>query len=173
MQIEIGPCQLRNLHPADAEALARNANNRNVSRNLRDEFPYPYGLSDAHDWIEFVAGQDPQTHFAIDVEGEAVGVIGITLEEDVYRRSAEVGYWLGEPHWGRGIATAALKAVTEWAFAEFDLVRLYAEVFEWNPASGRVLEKAGYEFEARLRQSIIKEDQVIDALIYAMIRGER
>ncbi len=170
MRIEIGQWQVRSFRPDDAEALARNANNRNVSRNMRDTFPYPYELSNAHEWIEFATTQSPETNFAIADDTELIGGIGITLQSDVNRRSAEIGYWLGEPHWGQGIATAALKATSDWAFSEFDLVRLYGEVFEWNPASGRVLEKAGYELEGRLRKSIVKGGQVIDALLYAMVR---
>ena len=170
MRIEIGQWQVRSFRPDDAEALTRNANNRNVSRNMRDTFPYPYELSNAHEWIEFATTQSPETNFAIANDTELIGGIGITLQSDVNRRSAEIGYWLGEPHWGQGIATAALKATTDWAFSEFDLVRLYGEVFEWNPASGRVLEKAGYELEGRLRKSIVKDGQVIDALLYAMVR---
>ena len=170
MQIDIAPWQIRSYRAADADALARNADNRNVSRNMRDAFPFPYRLSDASAWIEFASSQSPQTNFAITANGEVIGGIGITLQSDVNRRSAEIGYWLGEPHWGQGIATASLRAMTDWAFAEFDLVRIYAEVFEWNPASGRVLEKAGYELEGRLRKSIVKDDQIIDALLYATIR---
>ncbi|MCY3568585.1 MAG: GNAT family protein [Chloroflexi bacterium] len=170
MQLDIGSWQLRSFRTDDAESLALNANNRNVSRNLRDHFPYPYELSDAHDWIEIATCGDPETHFAIADKGEAIGGIGITLQSDVYRRTAEIGYWLGEPYWRQGIATAALRAMTDWAFTEFDLVRLYGEVFEWNPASGRVLEKSGYELEGRLRKSIIKEGQTIDALLYAIVR---
>ncbi len=170
MRIEIGQWQVRSFHPDDAEALARNANNRNVSRNMRDTFPYPYELSNAHEWIEFATTQSPETNLAIANDTDLIGGIGITLQSDVNRRSAEIGYWLGEPHWGQGIATAALKATSDWAFSEFDLVRLYGEVFEWNPASGRVLEKAGYELEGRLRKSIVKDGRVIDALLYAMVR---
>lgn len=170
MRIEIGQWQVRSFRADDAEALARNANNRNVSRNLRDHFPYPYELSDARDWIGFATSQAPETNFAIANQNELMGGIGITLKSDVNRLSAEIGYWLGERHWGQGIATAALQAMTAWAFAEFDLVRLYGEVFEWNHASGRVLEKAGYELEGRLRKSIIKDGQIIDALLYATVR---
>ena len=170
MRLSIGQWQVRSFHPNDAEALARNANNRNVSRNMRDTFPYPYALSDAREWIEFATSQSPETNFAIASDTELIGGIGITLQSDVNRRSAEIGYWLGEPHWGQGIATAALKAMTDWAFAEFNLVRLYGEVFEWNPASGRVLEKAGYKLEGRLFKSIVKDDQIIDALLYANVR---
>ena len=170
MRIEIGQWQVRSFRPDDAEALARNANNRNVSRNMRDTFPYPYRLSDAREWIDFATTQSPEANFAIASDRELIGGIGITLQSDVNRHSAEIGYWLGEPHWGQGIATAALQAMTDWAFAQFDLVRLYGEVFEWNPASGRVLEKAGYELEGRLRRSIVKDGQVIDALLYAIVR---
>lgn len=172
MKIDIGRWQVRSFHVEDAVALARYANNRNVSRNLRDRFPSPYELSDAREWIEFATTQSPETNFAIASESEAIGGIGITLQSDVNRHTAEIGYWLGEPHWGQGIATAALKAVTDWAFAEFDIVRLYGEVFEWNPASGRVLEKAGYELEGRLRKSIAKDGQIIDALLYARLRDQ-
>ncbi len=170
MQLDIGSRQIRSYRDGDAESLARNANSRNVSRNMRDSFPYPYRRSDARAWIDFATAQSPRTNFAIADGSEVIGGIGLVLQSDVNRRSAEIGYWLGEPHWGQGIATAALQAMTDWAFAEFDLVRIYAEVFEWNPASGRVLEKAGYELEARLRKSITKEGQTVDALLYVMIR---
>ena len=98
---------------------------------------------------------------------EAIGGIGFSAQADVGRRSAEIGYWLGEDYWGRGIASEALLAVTEHAFANYDLCRLYAHVFDWNPASTRVLEKAGYVFEGRLKKSVTKDNQTIDQLIYA------
>ena len=102
----------------------------------------------------------------------AVGGIGILLQEDVHRRSAEIGYWLGEDYWGRGIVTEAVRRVTDWAFENFDLCRIFAHVFAWNPASMRVLEKAGYEYEGRLRQSVTKDGQTIDQVIYAIIRED-
>lgn len=117
-----------------------------------------------------VVGLKPETNFAIDVAGEAVGGIGFTLQPDVAHRSAEIGYWLGEAFWGRGIASDALIAVTDHAFANYDLCRIYAHVFEWNAASARVLEKAGYAFEGRLRKSVTKDGQTIDQLMYAAIR---
>lgn len=138
--------------------------------NLRDRFPHPYTAADARNWLENVVGRKPETNFAIDVAGEAVGGIGFTLQPDVAHRSAEIGYWLGEAFWGRGIATDALVAVTEHAFSNYDICRLYAHVFEWNRASARVLEKAGYEFEGRLRKSVTKEGHTIDQFMYAMIR---
>ena len=138
--------------------------------NLRDRFPHPYTQADARRWLDTVVGIRPETNFAIAVDDEAVGGVGYTIDSDVNYRSAEIGYWVGEEFWGRGIATEALIAVTEHAFSTYDLCRLYAHVFDWNPASARVLEKAGYEFEGRLRKSVTKAGQTIDQLMYAIVR---
>jgi RimJ/RimL family protein N-acetyltransferase len=154
----------------DREAIVRHANNRNVWLNLRDRFPHPYTNADARNWLEMVVRVRPENSFAIAVDDEAVGGIGFTVQHDVGRRSAEIGYWLGEEFWGRGLATQALIAVTDYAFANYDLCRMYAHVFEWNPASARVLEKAGYQFEGRLKKSVTKDGQTIDQLMYAMVR---
>ena len=170
MNLKLKTCNVRSWEWRDRDAIVRHANNRNVSINLRDRFPFPYTSRDARNWLDHVISYQPETNFAIDVAGEAVGGIGFTLQDDVARRSAEIGYWLGEPFWGRGIATEALIAVTEHAFANYDLCRLYAHVFDWNGASARVLEKAGYVFEGRLRKSVTKEGQTIDQLIYAKIQ---
>jgi RimJ/RimL family protein N-acetyltransferase len=149
----------------------RYANNRNVSRNLRDRFPYPYTAADATAWIAFNTGLPPPTqHFAIVVDGAAVGGISVEPHAGERRRSAEVGYWLGEPFWGRGIATEALRAITEYAFKTFDVCRLEAGVYGWNPASARVLEKAGYTLEGRATHAIIKDGQMTDRLLYALLR---
>lgn len=172
MKLELKTCTVRSWEWRDSDSIVRHANNRNVSINLRDHFPYPYTVNDARNWLELVIGRKPETNFAIDVAGDAVGGIGFTLQPDVARRSAEIGYWLGEDFWGRGIATEALIAVTDHAFATYDLCRVYAHVFEWNRASARVLEKAGYEFEGRLRKSVTKEGQTIDQFLYAIVRGE-
>jgi len=117
-----------------------------------------------------VVDQKPETNFAIAVADEAVGGIGFTVQPDVARRSAEIGYWLSEQFWGRGITTEALIAVTDHAFSHYDVCRLFAHVFDWNGASARVLEKAGYTFEGRLRKSVTKDGQTIDQLMYAIIR---
>ncbi len=127
-------------------------------------------MRDALNWYEIVRDSEPETSFAMAVAGEAVGGIGFTFQTDVARRSAEIGYWLGEEFWGRGIATDALIAVSEHVFANYDICRLYAHVFEWNPASARVLEKAGYAFEGRMRKSVTKDGQTIDKLMYALVR---
>lgn len=170
MKLVLASCTVRSWEWRDRDAIVRHANNRKVSINLRDRFPYPYTINDARNWLEMVVGHEPETNFAIDVAGEAVGGIGFTLQPDVGYRSAEIGYWLGEEFWGRGITTEALIAVTDYAFSRFDLCRLYAHVFDGNAASARVLEKAGYAFEGRLKKSVTKEGRTIDQLMYAMIR---
>ena len=170
MKLELATCTVRSWEWRDRDAIVRHANNRNVWINLRDRFPHPYTANDARRWLESVVGRDPETNFAITVADEVVGGIGFTVQDDVARHSAEIGYWLGEEFWGRGIATDALIAVTDYAFANYDLCRLYAHVFEWNQASARVLEKAGYVFEGRLRKSVTKEGKTIDQLMYAMVR---
>lgn len=170
MNLKLRSCTIRSWEWRDRDSIVRHANNRNVWINLRDHFPFPYSAADARNWLDSVVGRKPETNFAIDVDGEAAGGIGFTVQPDVSRRSAEIGYWLGEEFWGRGIATEALIAVTDHAFANYDLCRIYAHVFEWNPASARVLEKAGYAFEGRMRKSVTKEGQTIDKLIYAIIR---
>jgi RimJ/RimL family protein N-acetyltransferase len=137
--------------------------------NLRDRFPHPYALADAHAFLQAALTTTPESNFAIAVEAAAVGGIGFTLHDDVERVSAEIGYWLGEAYWGRGIMTEALAAVTSHAIREHGLTRVFALPFEWNAASCRVLEKAGYVFEGRLRRSAIKDGQVIDQLLYAYV----
>jgi RimJ/RimL family protein N-acetyltransferase len=162
-------CTIRPFRMSDAPSLAAHANNRKVWRNLRDLMPHPYALSDAESFIGTVLADPRPAHFAIDVDGAAVGGIGLRLRQDIERIGAELGYWLGEPFWGRGILSEAVPAFTRWALAEFDLTRIEAIVFEWNPASARVLEKAGFVLEGTLRRSAIKEGQVIDRWIYAYV----
>jgi [ribosomal protein S5]-alanine N-acetyltransferase len=161
---------LRGFRPADAPRLVELADNENVSKNLRDAFPCPYRLDDALRWIRYASSNRPETHFAIEVEGELAGGIGVTSASDIHRLGAEVGYWLGEPYWGRGLATRALVELTDWAFATLEVVRLWAGVFPSNPASARVLEKAGYVLEARLKRAVVKRGVVMDELIYARVR---
>jgi RimJ/RimL family protein N-acetyltransferase len=171
MELDLGLCLLRPFQPDDVASIVRYANDREVWRNLRDRFPHPYTPADADNWLRLVETLPAGSQFAITVGGAAVGGIGLHLQEDVHRRSAEIGYWLGRPFWGRGIATAAVRAMSGHAFALFDLCRLHALVFEWNPASRRVLERAGYTLEGRLRRSIVKDGQVIDAFLYAIVTG--
>ena len=170
MKIEMGDWQVRSWHRDDEASLVKYANNRAVSINLLDVFPYPYTRKDARDWIRVVSRGASETSFAIANAEEAIGGIGLKLGEDIFRRTAEIGYWLGEPFWGKGIATMAVETVTNYAFSKFDLDRIQAEVFEWNPASARVLEKAGYCLEGRLRRRVIKDGKTIDCFLYAKIR---
>jgi [ribosomal protein S5]-alanine N-acetyltransferase len=170
VEIDLGFCAIRPWRAGDEDALARHADDREVWINLRDRFPHPYTAADARAWLRHVQETAPRTDFAIGVDGEAVGGVGITLGDDVFRRSAEIGYWLGKRFWGRGIATAVVKATTDWAFGHFGLCRLHAGVFEWNLASARVLEKAGFLLEGRLRRSVTKDGRTIDQLLYAIVR---
>lgn len=166
-------CTVRGWREEDVEALARHANDRSVWSNLRDRFPHPYTPDDAAEWIERCRAEDPERHFAIVVGGEAVGGIGLEPGSDVFRRSAEIGYWVSPRHQGRGIATEALRAVTAYAFETFDLDRLTALVYEWNPASARVLEKAGYAFEGRLRRAVVKDGRTGDVLVFGRLVDDR
>lgn len=170
MIINCGTCAIRSWQPGDENNLPRHANNRAIWLNLRDRFPHPYTPDDARQWIDSVIGQEPETNWAIDVAGEAVGGIGIILHDDIERGTAEVGYWLGETYWGRGITSAALRAVTDHAFGQFGLLRIFAMPFAHNAASARVLEKAGYQYEGTMRRSAIKDGVVLDQLLYACVR---
>jgi RimJ/RimL family protein N-acetyltransferase len=154
---------------SDADTLPTYADNHKIWLNLRDRFPHPYTRRDAVDFIRYARAQRPETAFAIAVAGEAVGGIGFLLNGDVERVSAEIGYWLGEPFWGRGIVTEALVAVTRYAIDTCRLTRVYALPFAYNKASCRVLEKAGYTLEAHLRRSAIKDGQIVDQLQYSFI----
>ena len=170
MLLEFPGGRIRSWQVGDAPSLARHADNRKIWLQVRDRFPHPYTLEAAQGWVAIASGADPETQFAIEVNGEAVGGIGVFLQQDVERYSAEIGYWLGETHWNRGIATGAVRRFTEYAFDRYGLCRLYANVFETNPGSCRVLERAGYQLEGRLRQSAVKDGQVLDGLLYAAIR---
>jgi RimJ/RimL family protein N-acetyltransferase len=172
MEIHVGPFLLREWRHGDGEALVRHANNPKISRNLRDRFPYPYTIDDANWWIAHASAQSPPTNFAIVVDGEAAGGIGFIPQEDISRRSVEIGYWLGEAYWGRGITTEAVRALSGHIFATFDICRIYATVFESNPASWRVLEKAGFVYEGRLRKAVTKSGKTIDARMYAVVKED-
>jgi [ribosomal protein S5]-alanine N-acetyltransferase len=182
---------LRAWRRSDIPSLVRYANNRNVWVNVRDIFPHPYTHGAARRWIAICeSNRGPTTNFAIVLDNEAIGGIGCRLLDDVNCKSAVIGYWLGEPFWGRGIATAALTQITDYAFKtsftnahvaessarlrsappSVSLERLEATVFEWNPASARVLEKCGYVLEGRMRRSIFKDGRLADSLLYARIR---
>jgi [ribosomal protein S5]-alanine N-acetyltransferase len=162
---------IRSYRDTDAESLASYANNRKVWLNLRDGFPHPYTLENARSFIEMVSRQNPTTVFAIASPQEAIGGIGISLNQDVHRLTAELGYWLGEPFWGKGIMTEAVTAFTSYCFEKFNLLRIYAEPYAYNASSCRLLEKAGFNLEGRLRCSVIKDGKIFDQLMFAKIKN--
>jgi [ribosomal protein S5]-alanine N-acetyltransferase len=163
---------VRSWRPADADSVALYANNRRIWINLRDAFPHPYTIHDAREFIRAIRSRSPETTFAVAIDDDAVGSIGFVLHRDVERVSAEIGYWLAEPFWGRGIMSEALAAVTALAIERHGLTRIFAVPFAWNAPSCRVLEKAGYVLEARLRNSAIKDGKLTDQLQYAFIAAD-
>ena len=169
MRLECGKCVIRDWARRDKESLLRLANNPNISRNLTHRFPHPYTEADAEWWFSFLECMAEPTHWAIEVDGCAVGGIGVTLGEGTYIKPAELGYWLGEPYWDRGIMTEAARFVVPYAMSRFGLVRLESPVFEWNAASMRVLEKCGFMREAVLRSSAFKDGRLIDRVLYALV----
>ena len=170
MELQCGVYLLRPWRESDATGIVRHANDRDVWLNLRDQFPHPYGTADAHAYIQSVVSQSPPLSFAIVVGDDPAGGIGLRPGTDIERCSAEIGYWVGRTYWGRGIMTAAVRAVTTYAFTSLDLVRVFALPFTDNAASVRVLEKAGYMREGLLRSSAIKAGQVRDQYLYAAVR---
>ena len=167
MNLPLTRSVVRSWHPSDAESLQRHADHGHVARHLRDRFPHPYTMDHARGFLDWVSHQPSPSVWAIAVGDEAVGGIGIERHGDVERVSAEIGYWLGEAHWGRGVVTEALVAVTEWVFEQYDLTRLFAVPFADHVASIRVLEKAGYVREGVMRQSAIKDGVIRDQALYA------
>jgi RimJ/RimL family protein N-acetyltransferase len=165
-------CVVRSWEMSDLDSLVEHANNRRIWINLRDAFPHPYTRRDGRTFLRRTRAASPETTFAIAVNGAAVGAIGFVLRTDVERVSAEVGYWIGEAFWGQGIAADALAAITRYAIDTHRLTRLYAVPFAWNTASCRVLEKAGYVLEARLRRGAIKDGVIADQMQYAFIAPE-
>ena len=170
MHLNSRVCIVRDWRPSDRASLIRFANNRNVWRNLTHKFPHPYTELDADLWFSLLAKMSEPTHWAIEVDTAAVGGIGVVLGEGIFSKSAELGYWLGEPYWGQGIMTAAVRVVSEHAMSRYGLHRLEAPVFEWNPVSMNVLEKSGFVREGVLRRRIYKDGKVIDAVMYARVQ---
>jgi ribosomal-protein-alanine N-acetyltransferase len=157
LYIKLKHCIVRSYRPSDAESISQQANNKKIWLNLRDLFPHPYTTEDANAYIQRVLDSDPETSFAICVGEDAVGGIAYRLHSDVERLSAEIGYWLGESYWGKGIVTEALKAVTAHAIDSHGLIRIFAVPFETNIASIRV------------RKSAIKDGKILDQLLYAFV----
>src|ERR1051325_3918184 len=164
MQLTLQQCTLRPWRLDDAESLASHANNRKIWLTVRDLFPHPYTVQDAREFLQRAMSEQPELKFCVDIKGAAVGGVGVHPGHDVHRHTATIGYWLGEEFWGRGIMTEAVAAVTDFCFANFALRRISAEVFSTNPASARVLEKAGFILEGRLKNHVLKEGETLDSL---------
>ena len=167
MTIIKGPqITLRPWQKTDDLALVKYANNPKVSAWLIDSFPYPYSLDDAHWWLS----NHPTINFAIDHRAEAIGGIGITLKEDIYRKTAQLGYWLAEPFWGKGIMTEAVSLMVKYVFANYDIERIQAGIFDANPGSMKVLERAGFTKEGICKKALCKKGIMYDEHLYALVK---
>lgn len=161
--------RLKDLGPGDCVRLAELADNIKIWQMVRDYFPHPYSVKDAETFINMVSLENPRQNFGIEYQGELCGVIGLVLQEDVYKRSAELGYWIGEKFWGKGIATKAVELILKYGFEELQLVRIYSGVFENNPASMKVLEKNGFQKEAIMRKAVFKNAVLMDEHLYSKL----
>jgi ribosomal-protein-alanine N-acetyltransferase len=162
--------KLRKWKESDIDSLVKYANNKNIAVNLTDMFPYPYKRKDAEKFITYANSDTPNHLFAIEINGEAVGSIGIHPQDDIHRLNAELGYWLAEPFWGKGIITNAVKQIVKYTFDHTDIERIFARPFGTNIASQKVLEKNKFRLEGRYEKTIIKNGELKDELIYAIRR---
>jgi len=173
MEIFFEGIVLRPWSISDAPKLAVLADNKKISDNLRDGMPFPYTLNDAQNWLNIILPENnPPRFFAITLDKQLVGSIGIVSKTDIYCKNFEIGFFISEYFWGKGIATRAIKAALSYAFTNFDIVRIYAEVFSDNLASCRALEKAGLKLEATLKKNIIKNGIIKDSCIYSVLRED-
>jgi RimJ/RimL family protein N-acetyltransferase len=170
MELKGSGFTLRGWKYGDEDSLQKHANNPKVSNNLMDRFPYPYTMDDAKAWVGYMVGQEPLINFAIAINDEVVGGIGLEPREDVYRKTALIGYWLSEELWGRGIMPEAVKLITNYTFTQLDFIRLQASIYSKNPASMRVLEKSGYVKEGIMHNAVIKNGEVMDEHMYAILK---
>lgn len=163
---------LRPFKDEDAGSLAKHANNPKISGNLNDGFPSPYTLQDAREFIQRRKEERTILVLAIEVNGEAAGAIGIFPQQNIQRKCAEIGYWISEDHWGKGICTVAVKFMVRYAFSNFDLIRLYGRPFPYNIASQKVLEKCGFKLEAILKDAFYKDEKIYDEWIYSLLKKD-
>ncbi|HEX5027132.1 MAG TPA: GNAT family protein [Agriterribacter sp.] len=162
---------LRSWQKSDRLILAELANNVKIWNNLRDRLPHPYNIHHADTFIKYCIQQNPPQVLAIEADGKLVGCTGVQMQDDVSRISAELGYWIGEPYWGQGIAGESIKLMTNYAFETFPiLIRIYARVFEYNKPSMKALEKNGFYLESIQRQSAIKNNAIVDEYVWVKFR---
>ena len=170
MRLSLGVCDVRSWRRGDAAALVQHANNRKIWLNVRDRFPHPYTARDARAFLASVVGARPETSFAVEVDGAAIGGIAFRIQTDVERIGAELGYWLGHAQWGRGLMTRAVALYTPWVMRELSLYRLQAFVFDLNPASASVLLRNGFEEEGLARCAVVKSGEPYDVRVFAKAR---
>ncbi|MCM1175980.1 MAG: GNAT family N-acetyltransferase [Blautia sp.] len=167
-------CKIRKWKLSDAVDLAAAISNKKVQNNLRDGLPYPYTEQDGESYISDMlsANEDETFAFAITADNKVIGSIGVFRQENIHRQTAELGYYISEEYWGKGIMTEAVKQICEYVFSKSDIIRIYAEPFAYNIASCRVLEKAGFEYEGTLRNNAVKNGKVIDMKMYSLLKAE-
>lgn len=165
-------CVIRQWRLSDKTLLAENLNNKNILNNLRDGLPYPYTENDAENFINAMlsADEDKTYAFAITIDDKVIGSIGVFRCDNIHYRTAEIGYYIGEPYWGKGYMTSAVKQICEYIFGNTDIIRIFAEPFAYNIASCRVLEKAGFQYEGTLRNNAFKNEKMIDMKMYALVK---
>lgn len=166
--------KIRKWKLSDAKDLAIALSNRKIQDNLRDGLPYPYTEQDGADYIsDMLSADENETFaFAITIDGKAVGSIGVFRQGNIHKQTAELGYYISEEYWGRGIMTEAVKQICQYVFSESDIIRIYAEPFAYNAASCKVLEKAGFQYEGTLRRNAVKNGKVIDMKMYSLLKEE-
>ena len=167
-------CRIRKWELSDAKDLAAALSNKKVQDNLRDGLPYPYTEQDGKEFISAMLSADENETFAfaITVDNMVIGSIGIFRQGNIHRQTAELGYYIAEEYWGKGIMTEAVKQICEYVFANSDIIRIYAEPFAYNIASCRVLEKVGFQYEGTLRSNAVKNGKVIDMEMYSLLKAE-
>lgn len=167
-------CKIRKWELSDAADLAAALSNKKVQDNLRDGLPYPYTEQDGADYISAMLSADEKETFAfaITVNGRVVGSIGVFRQGNIHRRTAELGYYIAEEYWGKGIMTEAVRQICEFVFDTSDMIRIYAEPFAYNKASCRVLEKAGFQYEGTLRSNAVKNGKIVDMKMYSLLKEE-
>lgn len=170
MKKRLSQAIIRDFKMSDKTNIAKHANNRKIWRNVRDAFPHPYTEENAEQWISSIIESVVKTKFAIIVDGNAVGGIGVEMKEDVYSQTMEFGYWIGEAYWNKGIITEAIQVMTGYVFQTFDVMRLEAHVYHWNVGSMRALEKAGFVKEAILKKRVFKDGEYVDEHIFAKFK---
>ncbi len=165
MEFKIRPWEIDDLNN-----LVKYANNFNIAKNLTDKFPYPYTITDGEKFIEFASLDNPKHIFAIEINGEAVGGIGIHPQTDILKKNAELGFWIGEPFWGQKVISKAISQIIDFGFSNYEIDRIFARAFGENIASQKVLEKNNFILEAKFEKILFKNDEYIDELVFAFRR---